>query len=76
MLLVPQDGVLVTELQLLQGGPTAAFLSATVLVLHHLKGLLHLPVSETRALDLLIKQTKTFLNYVCPAMHVCKMSDI
>lgn len=38
-LLIPQDGVLVVELQLLLSS-SAAFFSAAGFVLHHLKGLL------------------------------------
>lgn len=42
-LLVPQDGVLVVELQLLHRS-AAGLLSATVPSFHHLKGLLHFSV--------------------------------
>lgn len=44
-LLVPQDGVLVVELQVLHGGAAGLF-SAAVFVFHNLKGLLHFSVSE------------------------------
>lgn len=42
-LLIPQDGVLVVQLQMLHSR-SAALLSAAVLVLDHLKGLLHFSV--------------------------------
>lgn len=44
-LLVPQDGVLVVELQVLHGS-AAGFFPTTTLVFHDLKGLLHFSVPE------------------------------
>lgn len=46
-LLIPQDGVLVVELQVLHRSATG-LLSATVPVFHNLEGLLHFSVPETQ----------------------------
>lgn len=43
-LLIPQDGVLVVELQVLHRGSAAGLLSTAVPMFHHLKGLLHFSV--------------------------------
>lgn len=44
VLLVPQDGILVVQLQVLRGGGGVAIVSAAALVLHDLKRLVDLAI--------------------------------